>query len=153
MAEEPDRAVSENQREAKTFQPARRFPGLIQVSTVIAPAVRAVPAGKTAASPVPSITTLAPVVSLVREALPKNVDVAVDEAGLTLFQPGAPVAAKDEVLLASRLSTRLFVTIAAAAGAGGSSATSEEVVRAISAINAASRLPPRDTLLYSVANI
>jgi hypothetical protein len=96
---------------------------------------------------------LAPVASLVREALPKNVEVAVDEAGLTLFQPVAPVAAKDEVLLASRLRTRLFVTIAAAAGGGGSSATSEEVVKANSAIYAASLRPPRDTLLYSVANI
>jgi anti-sigma factor RsiW len=93
------------------------------------------------------------VASLVRAAFPKYVDVAVEDAGLTLFQPVEPDAASEEVLLASRLRTRLFVTIAAAAGGGGSSATSEEVVRANSAINAASRLPPRDTLLYSVANI
>jgi hypothetical protein len=150
---DPPLAVLGNQRDANTFQPVRKLPGLTHVSNVIAPAVRAVPAGNTAASPVPSIDMLAPVESLTRAAFPKNVDVAIDEAGLTLFQPVAPEVARDEVLLASRLSTRLFVTIAAAAGGGGSSATSEEVVRANSAINAASLRPPRVTLLYSVANI
>ena len=135
------------------FHPILRLPGFIQVSTVMDPAERPVPAGKTVASPAPSRVRLAPVASLVREVFPKYVDVAVDDAGLTLFHPVEPDAASEDVLLASRLSTRLFVTIAAAAGGGGSSATSEEVVRANNATNAASLRPPRDTLLYSVANI
>jgi hypothetical protein len=56
---------------------------------------------------------LAPVASLARAVFPKKVDVAVDDAGLTLFQPVAADAANDEVLLASRFRTRLLVTIAA----------------------------------------
>jgi hypothetical protein len=113
-----DLAVSGNHRDAKTFQLARRLPGLIQVSTVIAPGVRAVPAGKTVASPVPSMVRLAPVESLTRAVLPKKLDVAVEEAGLTLFQPVGADAANEEVLLASRFKTRLLLTIAALAGVG-----------------------------------
>jgi hypothetical protein len=64
------------------------------------------------------MVTLAPVASLARAVLPKNVEVAVEDAGLTLFQPVAPVAANEEVLLASRFKTRLLLTIAALAGVG-----------------------------------
>jgi hypothetical protein len=128
--------VSGNHLEAKTFQPARKFPGLIQVSTVIAPAVRAVPAGKTDASPVPSKETLAPVESLTRVELPKKEEVAVDEAGFTLFHPAAPVVARDELSLASRFRTKLLVTIAALAVCGTSTATRVLVVSATSATKA-----------------
>jgi len=84
----------------------------------MAPGVLAVPAGKYTASPVPSKERLAPVESLTRVVLPKNVEVAVEDPGLTLFQPVAPVAASEEVLLASRFKTRLLLTIAALAGLG-----------------------------------
>ena len=94
------------------------------------------PTGKTTASPDPSNDILAPVESLKRAAFPKNVDVGVEEAGLTLFQPVAPVAAKDAVLLASRFKTRLLVTIAALAGGGVSRKVKTDPSSAMSATRA-----------------
>lgn len=145
--------MSGNQRDAKTFQPARRLPGLIQVSTVIAPGVLAVPAGKYAASPVPSKARLAPVESLTRVVLPKNVEVAVEDAGLTLFQPVAPVAASEEVLLASRFKTRLLLTIAALAGVGISRYVNADASNATSARKDVPLRVFRLTLLYTLVNI
>lgn len=140
----PPLAVLGNQRDANTFQPVRKLPGFIHASRVMAPAVRAVPAGKTAASPVPSKERLAPVASLTRAALPKKVDVAVDVAGLTLFQPVGDVAARDAVLLASRFKTKLFETTAASAGGG----VSRNVKVDPSSETSAARVAPlRHTLL------
>jgi hypothetical protein len=95
---------------------------------------------------------LAPVASLVRAALPKKVDVAAEEPGLTLFQPAAPVAAKDEVLLASRFNTKLLVTMAASAGSGVRKVRPDES----SDISAISEVPLRlscFTLLYALDHI
>jgi hypothetical protein len=84
----------------------------------MAPGERPVPTGNTTASPAPSKDRLAPVESVTRAVLPKKVDVAVSDAGLTLFQLVGAVAARDAVLLASRFRTKLFETISAAAGGG-----------------------------------
>lgn len=149
----PPLAVLGNHRDANTFQPVLKFPGLIHVSSVIAPAVRAVLAGKTAASPVPSKERLAPVASLVRAALPKKVDVAVDVAGLTLFQPVGVVAASDEVLLASRFKTKLLVTIAAFAGAGMSRYVKPDASSATSATKEVPLCRISRTLRSTLANI
>ena len=146
-------AESGNQRDAKTFQLARRLPGLIHVSTVIAPGVRAVPVGKTVASPVPSKERLAPVESLTRVVLPKNVEVAVEDPGLTLVQPVAPVAGSDEVLLASRFKTRLLLTIAALAGVGMSRYVKADARSDTSARKDVPLRVFRLTLLYTLVNI
>jgi hypothetical protein len=88
---------------------------------------------------------LAPVESLTRVAFPKNVDVAVDEAGLTLFQPVAPVAAREEELLASRFRTRLLETSAAAAGGGVSRNVSADPSSEMSA----ARVAPLRHMLFN----
>lgn len=147
------RFVSLNQREAKMFQPSRRFPGLIQVSTVIEPADLPTPTGNTAASPLPSIDMLAPVESLTLAAFPKNVPVSVDVAGLTLFQPVAPVAAIEDVLLASRFRTKLLVTIAALADGGVSRNVNPDASSATSATKDVPFRRNSRTLRYTLANI
>lgn len=138
---------------ARIFHPALRLPGLIQVSTVMEPAVRPVPAENTVASEAPSSDMLAPVTSLTRVAFPKNVEVAAEEAGLTLFQPVVPVAAIDDVLLASRFSTRLLDTIAALAGAGASRNVKPDASSATSATKDVPLRRKSRTLRYTLANI
>jgi hypothetical protein len=114
------------------------------MSKVIAPGERPVPDGNTTASPAPSKDRLAPVESVTRAVLPKKVDVAVSDAGLTLFQLVGAVATRESVLLASRFITRLFETIAAAAGGG----VSRNVKVDPSSETSAARVAPlRHTLL------
>jgi hypothetical protein len=96
---------------------------------------------------------LAPVESLTRVVLPKNVEVAVEDAGLTLFQPVAPVAGKDEVLLASRFKTRLLLTIAAFAGVGISRYVKADASSDTSARKDVPLRVFRLTLLYTLVNI
>ena len=133
LANPPPSVGPVNQRDAIMFQSAARLPGLIQASNVMSPEALADPAGNV--TPVVLVNVKPFRLVSVYLVAPLIVPEGVVDAGEIEFQTVGELAASEDALFPSRLTTRLLVTIAAFAAGGVSRNVKPDASSATSATN------------------